>query len=196
MQQNYNGSEYYILREIHNGTFGRFSMKPVVVKKGHDGTMKIWTVEDFPQAFLLARDTLYGIKSGKPTPYGWFQISQSHEISNDLPGLIQIEDSLKKKYLLDVVDANGEITLYAGGKSYKNWNYGFFCLTGPDRERDLNTLSLGLYKLINGSLVKVSNHPEDLTHQDEGVYFLPKPGLGVVKSIAVKDLFGNAEDDK
>ena len=196
MQGTYKGYQYLVLREVHNGTFGRFSMKPAVVKNGHDGTLKIWTVEGFPEAFLLARDTLYGYKSGERNTSGWFQLSQSHEISDDLPGLKQIEDSLKKKYLLDIVDANGEITLYKEGRPYKKWDYAFYCLTGPARQQDPNTLALGLYKLDKGALIKISNNPDDLANQGQGVYFLPEPGRGVLKSIALKDLFEEAEHER
>lgn len=120
--------------------------------------------------------------------WGWFFINKGKFIES-LPNIDKILDSLKKTnpkpYF--VSEKNGHIPFYINGKVIKSLNYGDFVTKYKGLSFD--SLDYKLYKLEADTLRVISSDGNDLLNQKDGIYFIPKPGFGVIGKFNKQEIF-------
>lgn len=135
------------------------------------------------------------IKPSKNINWGWFVKKDNKEV-NEYDYFKRVKDSLqyiyKKKYILEsngyfqILD-NGNIdtTINFGStlKDYKNINFDDF--------------EYGLYSLNNrGNVMRLTKNADTLFSLDTGVFFIPPPGYGLIKTYALDSLFKYIENKR
>ena len=120
--------------------------------------------------------------------YGWFFLERGEE--RKLPFLDNFIDSLESIYSHNFIkEINGYIELYQNGKIEKILNYGNFIL----KDDNLDNLEYGLYKGDNNHIMLVSESGNDLKNQQNGLFFVPSPGYGVIAKYAIKDIINTID---
>jgi hypothetical protein len=163
--------------KTNRGPFGDFDYYCFVVKKRlgqSDLSYKINIY--FPTiswAYISETELFQGSKAS-----GWFCV-KNHKISTPLPSVGKIIDSLKqtnKGYFIS--ERNGHFPFYVNGKEIKSVNYGN--LMTKYKKLNFDSLEYKLYKLSSDSFIVVSNDGNQLVNQEDGIYFVPKPGYKVI----------------
>ena len=115
--------------------------------------------------------------------YGWFFLEKGK--AGKLPFLDNFMDSLKSVYSSYFIkEINGYIELYQNGKIEKTLNYGNFFL----KDKNLDSLEYGLYKIGTNRITLLSENGNELNKQQDGLFFVPSPGYGVIAKYAIKDI--------
>lgn len=170
-----------LVRLITDRAFGKFEMDYALVKKGMNGETTCYKLNyEKGHGFRVSNEYFAFVKSFGETNWGWFQIEKG-KIKNELANTNKIVDSLKATYSENVFirETNGFITVYKNGVVLKSYNYGEFVMKKTNAYFD--KLIAGLYKLDNEELRFITRNSDLLFSQDDGIYFVPLPGYGVVR---------------
>ena len=184
----------YFVDIITNGALGHFSMQYAVIKNispTEDLLYKIEKRKD--EVERLSKDYVAKIIWAEYKGWGWFYL-QKGKIVDSLPRTMSIIDSLKsipsnKDFYIG--ESNGSFSFYIDNKRVKSINYGN--LISKNMNLDFDSLDYGLYKLYNGILKIISNNGNDLLKQQDGIYFVPKPGFVIASKFDKKEIY-NAID--
>jgi hypothetical protein len=112
--------------------------------------------------------------------WGWF-LRRNNNTEDVLPNMAKIKDSIKQLYPKHyfVQNSNGYLLVYENGKLKNKINYGNAVTRMKDA--DFDKLDYKLYKAYGDSIVAISNNPDDILKHENGLFFVPPPGFGVIK---------------
>lgn len=120
--------------------------------------------------------------------FGWFFLENGKK--SKLPYLDNFIDSLKDIYShYFIKEINGYVELYKEGKIEKTLNYGNFII----KEQNLDSLKYGLYQVDNNHVTLLSKNGNDLKNQQDGLFFVPSPGYGVIAKYHIKDMVNSID---
>lgn len=177
--------EYYPLRHSMilgvtiSQPFGQYDYFHVFAKKAYNKEIFFRIERDKKVGTRVSKDYISFVKGYGETNWGWFYFING-KIQDSLPLIVQIKDSLKNIYPKEthINSTAGYLTIYKNGKIIEIINYGEFIL--DSKNKNLDSLNYSLYKFENGKLKIMSNNGDDLFNQKEGLFFIPKPGYGVL----------------
>lgn len=165
--------------EINKEYFGKRNWGWYNIDK--HGEMKSLPNED---KILDSLKALYGV-----TDSNVFGDSSPNVEMEIIPNDIKVSDTAKKypssDYFVSSND-NGFFWVNKNGKSINSYNYGNIVL--KDSTINFDTLSYGLYKIVNSKLKMVSDNPNELYKKGEGIYYVPRPGIGVIRKYRIADI--------
>ena len=166
--------DVYLLNVIDYGFLGHFKNQFVFSKSGHNFGYKI----DAGNLTVRSSKKYLGLVKAGSGSYGWFFI-KDHKESLKLPGIDSIDSILTCEYPgLFIQESNGLINIIDKGKTVNRKNYGDFYT--KEHKINYDVLEYGLYKLKDGKLLKVTSDVSKIMEQNDGIYFVPSPGLGAV----------------
>lgn len=118
---------------------------------------------------------------------GWFAFKDGKMLS-ELPFTQHLLDSLKLNSPKDVeVLVYGDKFLFRRNeKTFKTLDYGN--LLTKYKDKDFENLDYNLYKLQGDSLIVYSKDGNDILKQKDGVYFIPRPGYGIIEKYSRKEI--------
>ena len=125
----------------------------------------------------------YGIQN-----WGWFLVRKG-KIDANLPHIDTLVDSLQTVYGKSyfVRHKNGIIYIFKKGKKIRSFDYGDLQYDSVITKS--SNLLPGLYRVKNKALILISNDPDDLFKQEDGEYYVPSPGYGVIKKVRKESLY-------
>ncbi|RYF84805.1 MAG: hypothetical protein EON98_08215 [Chitinophagaceae bacterium] len=160
--------------------FGKYDYFFVIVKSVDKGDL-YYKIKggNYPK---VTKEYIAFTKAYPENQWGWF-FRQNFKTEEVLPGIHNIADSLKKivpsSYFIQ--HSNGRINLYQNDTLRKVINYGN--IVTALKQFDFESLPHKLYKLQRDSIVQISEDPDDLFNEPNGLFFIPAPGFGVLKKI-------------
>ena len=172
------------------GFLGEFSTNYLFIKEKSNKRL-IYQVENISNKvdMVVSKDYLAFVEpyAGYKN-YGWFFLEKGKV--GKLPFLDNFMDSLKSVYSSYFIkEINGYIELYQNGEIEKTLNYGNFIL----KDKNFDNLDYGLYKLDSGILKLILHDGNDIKNQQDGLFFVPSPGYGVIAKYAIKDIINTID---
>ena len=149
----------------------------------------IYKAEDLND-YRISKDYIAQINpkySGKVN-WGWYNVGNNGKMK-PLPNLDKITDSIKAQYSSDYFvsnNDNGFFWVNKNGTKIKNYNYGNIILN--DSSIDFDKLNYGLYKIESNRLVTVSDNPNRIKKMPRGLYYVPRPGIAVIRKYKIADI--------
>jgi hypothetical protein len=168
---------------VRNGHLGNFAVYCGFIRKFKSGSV-IYQADDF-EPFRASHNYIAQVDDDKLgiVNWGWFNIGDSGRLVESLPRDKELLDSLKLYYSpLYFVNANnrGDFFVYQQGNLKKTINYGNLILR--DSSVDFYKFDSEVLKLEGGKLQKMRfSTPEEIFKNGKGLYFVAKPGLGIVR---------------
>ncbi|MFN8247684.1 MAG: hypothetical protein U0T68_01890 [Ferruginibacter sp.] len=181
--------DIYIFRAKENRPLGRFDYLYYLKKVLKNNKAITYRIDD---NWPIVSNQYISKINNHTTNDGWFFVSKG-KFNDNLPHLNEILDSLKsnnREYF--ITERKGLILFYQKGTLEKTYNYGSFVTKHRD-SRYFENLRYKLYKVVGDSLVAVSNNPDKLLTENEGVYFIPKPGYGVAFNYDKQKIFDSID---
>jgi hypothetical protein len=183
----------YILGLVRPGLLGNFSYDLGITKTNTYNPSKIikYEVDKERQSFSIGKDYIALVEGWSYDKYGWFHIKNG-KIMETLPSITKLEDSIKlsKAEKAFINHINGYINLFINGKVVESFNYGNLIL---QNKINFDSLDYHIYTLSQNRLIKTSNNPNDLLKQSDGLYFIPKPGYGVISKYSKREILNSVE---
>lgn len=149
----------------------------------------IYKAEDF-SPFRVSNEFIAQVSADyyAKVNWGWFYINSNGDFGV-LPNQKIIYDSLTAQFSNEYFtnwNDNGHFWLFKNGNIIKEYNYGNIIL--KDSSIVFDTLPYGLYKIAMNKLSKVSDDPENINKKEAGLYFVPEPGLGVIRKFKIQNI--------
>lgn len=158
------------------GHLGEFKTRICFINSGLN---LIYEIDNNGLDFRISNTLIALVDSKERQNFGWFLIKEG-KISKDLPRIKMITDSLEKRNAKEFVsEINGIFTIFKQGRKIRTLNYGNF-LSGFENY-DFENIEYGLYRINGKVFEKISTVGNALLSQNDGLYYLPIPGYGVVK---------------
>jgi len=177
----------YLVNTITNRSAGDFTSRIVLIKASKGKNDLFYEFEaDAQLGVRVSKEFVAFVKEKGKANWGWFFI-ENGRIKDSIPGGSRIIDSLKRENVDGFVrEVNGCFTLYEQGRVREKYNYGNIVL-----HKDINydTLKYQLYQLRGNSLKAISQDPDDIFKQPNGLYFIPAPGYGLVNKFFKKEIY-------
>ncbi len=97
-------------------------------------------------------------------------------------------DSIKQNLSSDIniVKYGDKFIWTQANKTIKTLDYGN--LVTKFRDTDFDNLDYNFYKLQGDSLVTISNNGDDILKQKNGIFFIPRPGYGIIEKYSIKEI--------
>jgi hypothetical protein len=167
----------YMLGLVRNYSLGHFTYDLGLLKELKNGKQILYESKINPNILRISSEYLafvdyeHGFHN-----VDWYYV-KNKQIQDTLPGLRKLKDSIEQAAPKGAFVAltKSYITVYS--KPEKWLYYEEFVL--KDKDSSLKDLDYGLYILENQTLKKVSNNGEDVHQKSDGIFYIPKPGLGI-----------------
>lgn len=182
--------EMFLFEGRDYGFLGEFSTNYLFIKKKSNKQL-IYQIENVSNKvdIVVSKDYFAFVEPyADYKNYGWFFLEKGKV--GKLPFLDNFMDSLKSVYSSYFIkEINGYIELYQNGKIEKTLNYGTFIL----KDKNLDSLDYGLYKIGNNDITLLSKDGNELKKQQDGLFFVPSPGYGVIAKCTIKDIINTID---
>lgn len=151
-----------------------------------ESTSIIYKIENF-SPFRISNEFIAQVSSEYATKvnWGWFYINKNG-FFDTLPNQNAIYDSLTSQFSNDYFtnyNENGDFWVLKNGITVKEYNYGNIIM--KDSSIAFENIPFGLYKMQINKLEKISEDPININKNEEGLYFVPRPGLGVIRKYKI-----------
>lgn len=179
----------YFVNIITYRAFGRFSTNYAIIKKNHQASDIIYLINTKKKIKLRASKDFISTVNFADNIWGWFY-KKDGVLIDTLPNINNILDSIKsiegnKQYY--IAESKGNIFFNLNGKPFKYINYGN--VITKYKTKNFDSLDYKLYKLTGDSITVNSNDGNDLAKRENGIFFIPKPGYGVVNMFNKAQIF-------
>lgn len=178
----------YIVNQKKYGFLGNFTNNYYIIKKDKNGHATTYEIQLDKHEWLRTSNTEIAIvKPYKTLNSGWIKIVNG-KFSSKLPGIDSIMSELKHDVSNSFIrQTNGYIDQYLNGKIIKSYNYGNFIT--KFKTVNFDTLKYQLYKLDSNSLKAMSDNPDDIYKQKDGIFFIPSPGIGLIAKFNKRKIY-------
>lgn len=183
--QTYN--DYIFVNIIKYHFLGDFSMDKGILFRNNDIVL-LYKFNINKKKYIINSSSKYITISSNSNPkinYGWFEIKDGHLLEN-----VTRIDKIKNTTCLGIntisKSYNGYIYCYKFGRLVNLFNYGNLFI---DSSIDFNNYNIGLYKVNNNKLIKLSNDPSIFKDVNiDGIYYIPPPGFNFINKYKIIDI--------
>jgi hypothetical protein len=171
---------------------GKMEIHFVVANDSMLSKNSVFKIENNKGGLRISRDFIAITKSYGVKNWGWFQLN-SGTIDNQLPAISNLMDSLSLNYGNGyfVTQSNGLIDVMQKGQTIVSHDYGD--LLYDSVISGSTNIFPGVYKVKDNQLVLLSPDADDLFTQNDGLYYVPPPGYGVIKSVKKELLYRSVD---
>jgi hypothetical protein len=160
--------------------FGKSENPAFIIKDSNNKRRVIYCIDKEKESLRISSEYIALVKGNEESSWGWFYMNDGIMV-NKLPGMDQILDSIKllSEKDLFITETNGYIEFMSKGQLKKTVNYGN--IITKYKSLNFDSLPYVLYQFQGDSLVELSRNPDIIYKQKDGLFFVPLPGLGVIK---------------
>jgi hypothetical protein len=183
----------YILSLEDPGFLGNFSWNLGIVKVDKNNPMNSikYETEIKNKSFRISKDYI-AFADIHTSEWGWFDIKNG-EILDTLPLITKFIDSIKSISPKNIFirEKNGYVEALLNGKIFQRYNYGDFI--AKDNPVNYDSLDLGLYRIQDNKLTRISKDPNYLLKQNDGLFLVPYPGYNLLTKFSKEEILNAIE---
>lgn len=174
--ENYSPNNVSLVLIKDNGSLGEFKKRFAFVKRVDHSPPIVYEIKG--GIIRITIESIALVNTNEKANFGWFPIVNG-KILGEIPDINDVLTKVKSENQNNFIqENNGIFTLFNNGKIVKEINYGNFL---PNYENyDFDSLGYGVYCLKESGLHKVSDDGNKLFEQNNGLYYIPSPGYGLV----------------